>query len=190
MIFRIQKNKENPYVMVNKHCIMDSNLSAKATGILIYLLSRPDNWQIYEIEICKHFTDGRASIRSGVKELITAGYIHRTQTRGENGKFKNYIYSVHEQPVEKDPLVNSLLILCDSPMSENRTSVGSADTIGEKKKTFLKGVDIIGKKNKKKRKALSGKKAGKGIGIIGKKSEVFDNDAMSAYPFIDKFKTM
>lgn len=190
MIFRIQKNKENPYVMVNKHCLMDSKLSAKATGILVYLLSRPDNWQIYEVEICKHFTDGRASIRSGVKELITAGYIHRVQTRGENGKFKNYIYSVYEQPVKKSPLLNSLLMLCDSPMSGNRTSVGSTDIIRKKEKPFLEGIDIIGKKNKKKSKAFSGGKAGKDVGIIGKKGEVFDNDAMSAYPFIDKFKTM
>lgn len=95
-VFRIRKDKENPYVMVNKSFIYDNRLSAKAKGILLYLLSRPDDWQVYENEIIKNFSDGRDSIRSGIKELIKFGYVKRFQRRDEKGKMNGYEYEVYE----------------------------------------------------------------------------------------------
>jgi|SRR5690606_6156707 len=78
--------------------IHDSRLSFKAKGILTYLLSRPDDWQVYEVEIIKHAKDGRDSVRSGIKELIDCGYIERTERRNEKGQFKGYEYEVYEVP--------------------------------------------------------------------------------------------
>lgn len=49
-IFRVYKESGN-FVTVNKDFIHDPNLSWKAKGILLYLLSRPDDWQIYETEL-------------------------------------------------------------------------------------------------------------------------------------------
>lgn len=98
--FRIQKDKENPYVMINKQCLNDNRLSAKAKGILAYLLSLPDDWQIYESEISKHFADGIKSINSGIKELIKFDYIVREQTRGKVGRFGSYDYCVYEVSTE------------------------------------------------------------------------------------------
>lgn len=59
--------------------MFDSNLSAKAKGILLYFLSRPDNWQIYTSEVVKHMNDGQKSINSGVQELMDNKYVHRIQ---------------------------------------------------------------------------------------------------------------
>jgi hypothetical protein len=54
-VFRIQKDKENPYVILNKQFLHEPILTAKAKGILAYLLSLPDDWKIYESELIKHF---------------------------------------------------------------------------------------------------------------------------------------
>lgn len=97
-IYRIQKNKDNPYVMVNKKLSTSKTISWKAKGIILYLLSLPDNWQVYESEITKHATDGIRSTRSGIKELISAGYIQRHQKRSDNAHFAGFEYIVHEQP--------------------------------------------------------------------------------------------
>ncbi|EJD8529897.1 replication protein, partial [Staphylococcus pseudintermedius] len=48
--FRVYKESGN-FVTVHKDFIHDSNISWKAKGILLYLLSRPDDWQIYETEL-------------------------------------------------------------------------------------------------------------------------------------------
>lgn len=98
-IFRVRKNKDNPYIMINKFGIYDNRLSYKAKGILVYLLSRPDNWIFYEDEIVSHSSDGKDSVRSGIKELINYGYITRQKKR-EAGKFAGYEYIVYEAPVD------------------------------------------------------------------------------------------
>ena len=82
--------------MVDKGWVYDSRLSAKAKGILLYLLSRPDDWRVFEAEILKNFSDGRDSIRSGIKELIQFGYIKRSQKRNELGRMSGYEYEVYE----------------------------------------------------------------------------------------------
>lgn len=99
-IYRIRKDKNNPFVMVNKSILDDERISYKAKGILIYLLSKPDDWVIYESEIAKHAPDGIKSVKSGIKELIKYKYIHRFKKRNEKGQFVGYEYHVFEVPTE------------------------------------------------------------------------------------------
>lgn len=98
-IYRVQKDPKNPYVMINKTVLHDTRLSAKAKGLMAYLLSLPDNWQIYESEITGHFTDGKDSIKSGIRELRQYGYIVRgNRIRNKEGHLKGYKYTVYENP--------------------------------------------------------------------------------------------
>lgn len=88
------------FVTVHKAFVFDNKLSAKAKGILLYFLSRPDNWQIYTSEVVKHMNDGQKSINSGIQELIKSKYVHRIQKRTDNGVFNGYEYLVYEKPTE------------------------------------------------------------------------------------------
>lgn len=115
-IYRVSKDKNNPFVVINKKFILDPQLSAKAKGILAYLLSRPDDWQVYEKEIINNFKDGRDSIRSGIKELVETGYIERKMRRSETGTFIGYEYDVYETPIH----IGKSEV--DKPTSENPTS--------------------------------------------------------------------
>lgn len=99
-MIRVVKDKNNPYVMVNKTPIHDPNLSWKSKGILVYLLSLPDDWQIYETELEKHASDGLSSLKSGIKELIEKGYVERNRIRNSKGHFVGYEYCVYEVPTE------------------------------------------------------------------------------------------
>ena len=128
--YRIKKDRDNPYVMANKAFIYDKRLSFKAKGIMIYLMSRPDDWQVYESEIVKHSLDGRRSVSAGIKELIEAGYIHRKQLRDNKNQFSRYEYIVHEIPPtippglqEIDPQLYHYLVAVHFPKSQNVLSV-------------------------------------------------------------------
>jgi len=100
MIFKIKKIVP-PYTQVHNNIIDNPSLSGKAKWILIYLLSKPENWQVFERDITNHCTDKRDSIRSGIHELMTAGYIVRGERqRNERGHLKGYEYEVHEMPVK------------------------------------------------------------------------------------------
>lgn len=98
-ILRINKNKNNPYTMINKNVLQDERLSWKARGLMGYLLSLPDDWVIYLEELERHSDkDGRESLASGIKELIGLDYIVREQSRAEKGKFGAWTYTVFESP--------------------------------------------------------------------------------------------
>ena len=123
--YRIEK--QSNYTVVDNEFIRDNRISFKAKGILLYLLSRPDNWQVYEADIVKQSSDGIRAVRSGIKELIDAGYIERNQKRDEKNRFMGYEYVVRE----KSPLLrfaktgNSMLISTDKVNTENNENNGS-----------------------------------------------------------------
>ncbi|MEC0666324.1 DnaD domain protein [Priestia flexa] len=114
--FRVVKDKDNPYVMMNKHFIYDDQLSFKAKGILSYIFSRPDDWQIYETEIVKHAKDKKDAVKTGIKELLETGYISRTMKRAEKGKFGGYEYEVYEIPHRNG------FTATENPTTDNPTS--------------------------------------------------------------------
>lgn len=93
-VYRI--NKQERFTQIDNRMINDSNISAKAKGILLYLLSKPNDWKVYEVDITNNMKDGKDSINSGIKELITAGYIHRARAHDERGRFAGYEYTVYE----------------------------------------------------------------------------------------------
>ena len=90
--------RENPFVQLDKGFIGGNQLSLKATGLLTYFLSKPDDWQIYMKDVQNQFKDGETSIRSAMKELIEAGYIYRWRERNEKGQLGSYNYEVYERP--------------------------------------------------------------------------------------------
>lgn len=111
-IFKIKHISK--YFALSNAVITDPRISFKAKGILAYLLSKPDDWKVYQSDIVKQSTDGEFSVRKGVDELIAAGYIVRRSIRDEKGRISEWEYSVSECPDCGFPHV-------DNPVVENRT---------------------------------------------------------------------
>jgi len=140
-IFRIQKDKDNPYVMVNKQLLNNTELSWKAKGLLTYLLSLPDNWKIYEDEIVKHAKDGKDSLKSAIKELIANGYIERERIRSATGQLRGYAYCVYEIPNQDGKSNNGKSINGKSiPTNNNYTNING--TNNENNNNGTKSDDI------------------------------------------------
>jgi len=97
-IMRVRKNRDNPFVMMDKRIFANTSLSWKAKGILGYLLSKPDDWVIRISDLIKQSTDGRDAVYSGVKELRKAGYVELVDVRNESGKIISWEYLVYEEP--------------------------------------------------------------------------------------------
>jgi hypothetical protein len=98
LIFK--KGSKSHFIIIDNAAILDAKLSFRAKGILLYLMSRPDDWKVYESEVAEHSIDGIKSVRSGIKELIDAGYIIRNSLRNEKGRFQGYEYLVYDIPTE------------------------------------------------------------------------------------------
>jgi DnaD/phage-associated family protein len=98
MSFIRTMKRENPFVQLDKNFIGNNTMSLKATGLLTYILSKPDGWQIRMKDVQNRFTDGETSVRSAMNELMKVGYINRYRERGEDGKFGDWVYEVYERP--------------------------------------------------------------------------------------------
>lgn len=88
------KNLIGNFTAVPNQIVNDARLSFKARGILLYLISKPDSWEFSEERISLRSTDGKASIKSGLKEIEKFGYLERKKIKSDNGKFIGIEYTV------------------------------------------------------------------------------------------------
>lgn len=96
---------------------------------MTYLLSLPEDWKIYREEIVNHATDGMASLRSAIDELIEFGYIVYKQERKPNGCFGDCIYQIVEKPICDFPQaveskVDNQTLLNTNKLNTNKTKSG------------------------------------------------------------------
>ena len=127
--------RDTPFVQIDKSALQDDRLSWKAKGLLAYLLSLPDDWQIYINELKNHSRDGRDSTRTAMNELIKFGYIHRNFSERQSGQFTGYDYFVSEKPMSEEPktenpkTVNPTLLIKNKNNKENTNNTINKKTI-------------------------------------------------------------
>ena len=95
-VFRIEKIRD--FTVVSNNIFKDRTLSAKAKGILVEMLSLPEDWDYTLDGLSRLFSDGIDSIRKGIHELEEHGYIVRRRVRDENGQFSHNEYIIYETP--------------------------------------------------------------------------------------------
>lgn len=130
----VLKNKtQGNYVNVYKGIATDCALSLKDRGMLLTLLSLPDNWNFTVNGLRKILPDGKSAIYSCLDSLQGAGYLTKEQSRGEGGVFAGNVIEVHETPCP--------------PFSENRISVNpSAEKPIPEKRTQLNNNKVTNNK--------------------------------------------
>lgn len=99
-IIKIEKHRHN-FTIIDKGFLDNTDLSFKAKGLLAWLLSRPDDWQVYLSHLVTVSTDGREAVRSGIAELEAAGYVSKKPSKDKDGTFDGWDYTIREVP--KDP---------------------------------------------------------------------------------------
>jgi hypothetical protein len=74
------------------YILKDPRLSLKAKGILAQFVCNPETTFS---DLIENSTDRQFSVRQGIKELLTTGYVARDQNRNHNGKFDSVRYIVN-----------------------------------------------------------------------------------------------
>ena len=104
MIIRRKHNAN--FTVVPNGPINDEALTFEALGLLAYLLSRPDNWQVHLNQLRTRGELGRDRAQKLMRLLIDAGYVVRRQARADDSKqFRDYEYVVYDCPqLQKDEI--------------------------------------------------------------------------------------
>lgn len=105
----VVKNKlKMDFSQIPNEVLVDNNLKDGAKILLLYLFSKPDDWQVMNNEIKKSLNiKQNSTIASYWKQLIENGWIKRYRRTDENGKFiGGLVYELNETPIfEESPNV-------------------------------------------------------------------------------------
>lgn len=88
-----KNNFDKNFTQIHNNLINDVRLSMKAKGLLIYLISKPDEWNFSANGISSQMNDGLSAINSTLKELENVGYLKRIKVLNK-GKFVGMNYEI------------------------------------------------------------------------------------------------
>lgn len=137
-------NKEK-FTVVDNYALRDENLSLKARGLLVTMMSLPDNWHFSEAGLCAIIQkDGQSAIRSSLKELEQLGYLTRTRTRDNGGRVSNVVWTICDKPQLENPSVASPSVV--NPNLENQSQLNTNTSNTYKSNTDVLNTENIGRK--------------------------------------------
>lgn len=99
----IRAARKSQFYVLPTTTIEDNRLSWEARGMLVYLLSKPDHWEVRVEDLlartrnCLGKRAGRDKVYGILTELQMAGYVLRQYDR-QGGTFKGVTYEVSETP--------------------------------------------------------------------------------------------
>ena len=101
--------RENPYIQIDKTGINDTRLSWGATGLLTYLIGRPDDWKINlnHLSTVKD-RDKKDKTRGYLNELRELEYCHYFEIR-KAGKIIENFYLIFEVPTKYEGILENLI---------------------------------------------------------------------------------
>ncbi len=115
-IIRVEKTKN--FTTLANTAANDERLTFKAVGIHTYLMTKPDNWQVFATHLVTTHRDGRDSVLAGLKELEKYGYLVRRTKRDAAGKITGHESIVYEQPEftqNENPAANRKIRITEDP---------------------------------------------------------------------------
>ena len=98
-IVRVEHNKDKPYLTVSKDTVRDHSIPFEARGFLLFLLAKPDDWQVRPREIAKECKSSVSTVYRLLAQLIKSGYVRRDNIprRKPDGTFDSAsLYTVFE----------------------------------------------------------------------------------------------
>lgn len=107
MITRAPRPQNNFYLL-DKAISEDKRLGWAARGLLVFLLGKPDHWQVSPAALVNETAEanrstGRDGVYAALNELKAVGYLTVVAGRGGDGSFASTDYVIHECPVVSQP---------------------------------------------------------------------------------------
>ena len=94
----IRAPRRNRYLVLDQRIIDDTRLSWAARGMLAYLLSRPDNWEVRVTDLQRRGNLGRDGTYRLISDLRSTGYVEFQKARDARGCIRGGSYIVREIP--------------------------------------------------------------------------------------------
>lgn len=139
-MIRRSPRPDNNFTIVRNAVARDQRLSYRARGVLLAILSRPDNWNTTSENLAREATEGRDAIRTALRELEANGYIERNRLRKQDGTYvwEAVVYDVPQKPAPGNPPMDNQA--SGNQATENQSSLKELVRKNEKKKDLSSDV--------------------------------------------------
>lgn len=88
-------NKTKKYfTQIPNDLIRNSSISDRARFLYCYMSSMSEDWQFYQSKMAKDLGYSKDTLRKYLDELVSTGYLKKTQRRSELGRFDSYDYVI------------------------------------------------------------------------------------------------
>lgn len=122
---KVRVCKTTNYTTIDNGIFKDKRLSLKAKGLLVTMLSLPEEWN-YTIEgLSVILKEGKDCIRGTLNELEKCGYLVRNRVRDDKGRLKDTEYVVYEKPKSEKPMSENPIL--DNPTQLNKKKVSKKE---------------------------------------------------------------
>jgi len=78
---------------MNNNYLFDDQISLKAKGLLHFLHSMPEDFEMSAKAISSYHKDCKDAVNNGLQELEKSGYLIRIKKTRADGKFGGYVYN-------------------------------------------------------------------------------------------------
>jgi hypothetical protein len=82
------------FTQIPNDLIRNSNISDRARFLYCYMSSMAEEWQFYQSKMAKDLGYSKDTLRKYLDELVSTGYLKRTQKRSELGRFDSFDYVI------------------------------------------------------------------------------------------------
>ncbi len=112
-------NKTKKYfTQIPNELIRNSSISDRARFLYCYMSSMSEDWKFYQSKMAKDLGYSKDTLRKYLDELVSTGYLKRTQRRTEDGKFDSFDYVIDFIP-DKNFTVSEKTRDGEIPLREN-----------------------------------------------------------------------
>ena len=135
----IRSNLQENFAVLPNEMINDENLTSDALAVLVYLLSKPNDWQVRPTNLRNRFGWGKDKVYRILANLEQLGYMRRESARND-GQFAETRYFVMDSPCphfpdtgKPDPVFKDTY----KEQIEQKTDITKSNKLARQKKQLL-----------------------------------------------------
>ena len=133
-IYRSSKSGKNRYTPIFNDLLQNTELSFRARGLLVYILSLPLDWVPVKSQIMKKNNYKRTKFDAIWNELKEAGYIHSKRVKNDLGQYVGWDHLVLETPTFVNSDIQENLHSEKNTLTKDRDI--TKDTVRQKKELY------------------------------------------------------